>query len=118
MKLHTLLAIEDQLTDTSRDYFGITPLEDYITKLVLAENSRIVLPTMSDKKTWYSIEGIELPKNYLASVYVKPDKEGGISEEIPQLRKFNRNTLKIFYNYFVDEFNAITKYYNTKSDVE
>ncbi len=118
LKLHTLLAIEDQLTDTSRDYFGITPLEDYITKLVLAENSRIVLPTMSDKKTWYSIEGIELPKNYLASVYVKPDKEGGISEEIPQLRKFNRNTLKIFYNYFVDEFNAITKYYNTKSDVE
>jgi len=37
LKLHTLLAIEDELTDTSRDYFGITPLEDYITKLTLSE---------------------------------------------------------------------------------
>ena len=59
LKLHTLLAINDELTDTSRDYFGITPLEDYITKLTLSENNRLVLPTMSDKKTWYSIEGIK-----------------------------------------------------------
>lgn len=117
LKLHTLLAIEDELTDTSRDYFGITPLEDYITKLTLSEQSRLVLPTMSDKKTWYSIEGIELPKSYLHSIYSNPSREGEIIET-PIARRFDENVLKIFYNYFVDEFNAITEYYNTKSDVE
>ena len=117
LKLHTLLAINDELTDTSRDYFGITPLEDYITKLTLSENNRLVLPTMSDKKTWYSIEGIDVPKDFLHSVIATTNFEGE-TIEVPVDRRFSKNTLNIFYNYFVDEFNAITEYYNTKSDVE
>lgn len=117
LKLHTLLAINDKLTDTSRDYFGITPLEDYITKLTLSENNRLVLPTMSDKKTWYSIEGIDVPKDFLHSVVATTNFEGE-TIEVPVDFRFSKNTLNIFYNYFVDEFNAITKYYNTKSDVE
>lgn len=117
LKLHTLLAINDELTDTSRDYFGITPLEDYITKLTLSENNRLVLPTMSDKKTWYSIEGIDVPKDFLHSVVATTNFEGE-TIEVPVDFRFSKNTLNIFYNYFVDEFNAITKYYNTKSDVE
>lgn len=117
LKLHTLLAINDELTDTSRDYFGITPLEDYITKLTLSENNRLVLPTMSDKKTWYSIEGIDVPKDFLHSVVTTTNFEGE-TIEVPVDFRFSKNTLNIFYNYFVDEFNAITEYYNTKSDVE
>lgn len=117
LKLHTLLAINDELTDTSRDYFGITPLEDYITKLTLSEKSRLVLPTMSDKKTWYSIEGINVPKDFLHSVVTTTNSEGEIIE-ISVDRRFSKDTLNIFYNYFVDEFNAITNYYNKKSDVE
>lgn len=117
LKLHTLLAINDELTDTSRDYFGITPLEDYITKLTLSENNRLVLPTMSDKKTWYSIEGIDIPKDFLHSVVATTNFEGE-TIEVPVDFRFSKNTLNIFYNYFVDEFNAITEYYNTKSDVE
>lgn len=117
LKLHTLLAINDELTDTSRDYFGITPLEDYITKLTLSENNRLVLPTMSDKKTWYSIEGIDVPKDFLHSVVATTNFEGE-TIEVPVDFRFSKNTLNIFYNYFVDEFNAITEYYNTKSDVE
>lgn len=117
LKLHTLLAINDELTDTSRDYFGITPLEDYITKLTLSEKNRLVLPTMSDKKTWYSIEGINVPKDFLHSVVTTTNSEGEIIE-ISVDRRFSKDTLNIFYNYFVDEFNAITNYYNKKSDVE
>lgn len=117
LKLHTLLAINDAVTDTSRDYFGISPLEDYITKMVLAENGRLILPTMSDKKTWYSIEGINLPKDFLHSVAVEENEDGVLIERHIN-RRFSNETLDIFYNYFVDEFNAITEYYNTKSDVE
>lgn len=117
LKLHTLIAVNDAVTDTSRDYFGISPLEDYITKMVLAENDRLILPTMSDKKTWYSIEGIQTPKDFISSVMFLPDEDGIMQEVLPD-RYFSNDTLDIFCNYFIDEFNAITEYYNTKSDVE
>lgn len=100
IKLHTLIAINEQVSNTSRDYFGISPLEDYITKMVLADKSRIILPTMSDKKTWYSIEGVQIPKYSIVN-----DSIG-------------KSTLNIFYNYFVDEYNAIVNYYNTKHNIE
>lgn len=117
LKLHTLIAINDEVTDTSRDYFGISPLEDYITKMVLAEKGRLILPTMSDKKTWYSIEGINIPKDFLKMFSVVDDTEGGFKEAEVEYR-FSDETLDIFANYFIDEFNAITEYYNTKAEVE
>lgn len=117
LKLHTLIAINEDESGSSRDYFGISPLEDYITKMVLTEQSRIVLPTMSDKKTWYSIEGINLPKDFLSSVVSTPDA-AGVYHTYQVGRRFSDETLEIFYNYFLDEYNAIVNYYNTKSDVE
>lgn len=117
LKLHTLIAINESETGSSRDYFGISPLEDYITKMVLAEQGRIILPTMSDKKTWYSIEGINIPKDFLASYRSEPDATG-VYQLYKTDRRFSNDTLKIFYDYFLDEYNAIVKYYNTKSDVE
>lgn len=117
LKLHTLIAINDEVTDTSRDYFGISPLEDYITKMVLAEKGRLILPTMSDKKTWYSIEGIDIPKDFLSMHSFVEDAYGELQEAEIEYG-FSDATLDIFANYFIDEFNAITEYYNTKTDVE
>lgn len=122
LKLHTLIAINDDESGSSRDYFGISPLEDYITKMVLAEHGRIILPTMSDKKTWYSIEGIDIPKDFLVSVESAPDEFGNYQTNTVK-RRFSSNregtgTLDIFFNYFLDEYNAVVNYYNTKSDVE
>ena len=117
LKLHTLIAINDNISNSSRDYFGITPLEDYITKLTLVHQGRIILPTMSDKKTWYSIEGIKMPKDFLSSIVTKPDAEGKMVT-VTKSRRFSNDTLDIFCNYFLDEYNAIVKYYSTKSDVE
>ena len=118
IKLHTLLAVEEQQSRVSRDYFGISPLEDYLTKMVLAENGRLILPTMSDKKTWYSVEGVTLPKDHLNSLDIYADFESGETDIVSMPRRFSDQTLNIFYNYFVAEFNAIVNYYNTKSDVE
>ena len=117
LKLHTLIAVNDNVSNTSRDYFGITPIEDYIAKLVLVHSNRIILPTMSDKKTWYSIEGINMPKDFLNSVTYGADEYGQMEvTDIP--RRFSNDTLDIFCNYFLDEYNAVVKYYNTKAEVE
>jgi len=63
--LHNFLALN--IGDTSRDYFGITPVEDYVAKLTLTFNNQMVLPTMSDKKTWYSISGLQLVRDFITS---------------------------------------------------
>lgn len=117
LKLHTLIAIRDNITNSSRDYFGITPLEDYIAKLLLVHQGRLILPTMSDKKTWYSIEGIKLPKDFLGTIKYSPNAEGSMEATII-LRRFSNETLDIFCNYFLDEYNAIVKYFDSKEDVE
>lgn len=117
LKLHTLIAIRDNMTNSSRDYFGITPLEDYIAKLLLVHQGRLILPTMSDKKTWYSIEGIKLPKDFLGTIKYSPNAEGSMEATIIP-RRFSNETLDIFCNYFLDEYNAIVKYFDSKEDVE
>lgn len=117
LKLHTLIAIRDNITNSSRDYFGITPLEDYIAKLLLVHQGRLILPTMSDKKTWYSIEGIKLPKDFLGTIKYSPNAEGSMEATIIP-RRFSNETLDIFCNYFLDEYNAIVKYFDSKEYVE
>lgn len=117
LKLHTLIAIRDNITNSSRDYFGITPLEDYIAKLLLVHQGRLILPTMSDKKTWYSIEGIKLPKDFLGTIKYSPNAEGSMEATIIP-RRFSNETLDIFCNYFLDEYNAIVKYFDSEEDVE
>ena len=34
LKLHTFIALKSKDTNESRDYFGISPIEDYISKMV------------------------------------------------------------------------------------
>lgn len=117
LKLHTLIAIKDNISNSSRDYFGITPLEDYIAKLLLIHQGRLILPTMSDKKTWYSIEGVKVPKDFLGTLKYALNDQGSMEATITE-RRFSNETLDIFCNYFLDEYNAIVKYFDTKSDVE
>lgn len=50
LSLSTFIAVRNEDNRTSRDYFEISPIEDYISKMVLAHNDRIILPTMADKK--------------------------------------------------------------------
>ena len=54
-KLNAFVGIKDTNRKKGADYFGITPMEDYIAKMIMTEKDQIILPTMADKKTWYSL---------------------------------------------------------------
>lgn len=118
LKLHTLIAFNEKRSGTSRDYFGISPMEDYIAKMFLSHNNRLILPTMSDKKTWYSISGLQLVKDALMSVSSDRDQDGVLRKQTGIPYRFSNRTLDIFCDYFLDEFNTIVEYYNNKSWVE
>ena len=121
-KLHTFLALN--IDESSRDYFGITPVEDYIAKLTLTFNDRMILPTMSDKKTWYSISGLKMIKDVLTSKHVDEAEanyqaivgNAVTSENSTYVgeRRFSQGTLNVFANYWLDEFNAVWDYYQKK----
>lgn len=126
-KLHNFLALN--IGDSSRDYFGITPVEDYVAKLTLTFNNQMILPTMSDKKTWYSISGLTLVRDFISSkefdegtsaYYAMLGEE--MPEDVPEFiqteRKFSKPTLGIFTNYWLDEFDAVFDYYAHKPFIE
>lgn len=120
IKLHTLIALNDTKSGTSRDYFGISPLEDYIAKLVLTFQNHLTLPTMSDKKTWYSISGIKLERNLLNTLTSEVGMQDGMvvgSVTAEQGERFNDKNLNIMSNYFFDELDAIIDYYEHKDYV-
>lgn len=121
LSLSTFIAVRNKDGNNSRDYFEISPIEDYISKLVLAHNDRIVLPTMADKKTWYSISGVNLFHDILTkSKRTEIQTEAGINIQYidDDIYSYSDETLDAFVGYFLDEFNAIEDYYVNKSQVE
>ena len=121
LSLSTFIAVRNEDNRTSRDYFQISPVEDYISKMVLAHNDRILLPTMADKKTWYSISGVKLFHDMLSkSRSTERQTDTGIQVQYvdDQMYHYSDATLQTFADYFLDEFNAIEQYYADKSQVE
>lgn len=59
-KLNAFVGIKDMNRPKGADYFGITPMEDYIAKMIMTEDNQMILPTMADKKTWYSLSHRDL----------------------------------------------------------
>lgn len=118
-KLHTLIAVEEKESQSSRDYFGISPIEDYITKLCLTNNDHMVLPTMSDKKTWYSISGYELLHETLSIVETTEQRVNGVLQQVSKIgnRCFSDKAIDIFSDYFESELNAVIDYYSKKDFV-
>lgn len=109
LRLNTFLNFYgDQHGDKGRDYLSISPVEDYINKINLTWNNHIIFPTMADKKTWFTITGINLF-----------NKEMNIKQEGNKLKlQFNRDALRYLYSAWLDEYNAIVNYYNTLSSVK
>jgi hypothetical protein len=89
--------------------------------MVLAHNDRILLPTMADKKTWYSISGVKLFHDMLSkSRLIERQTDTGIQVQYvdDQMYHYSDDTLQIFADYLLDEFNAVEQYYTDKSQVE
>lgn len=122
IKLNTYLNLEENLQNTNRDYFGISPIEDYLSKMTFGFNNHLFCPTMSDKKTWHTISGVQMVKDFLPSTAITDyeyNENGDITRVIfqDQKRRFSDRTLNIFKGYLRDEYNAIQKYFATKQSV-
>lgn len=122
IKLNTYLNLEENLQNTNRDYFGISPIEDYLSKMTFGFNNHLFCPTMSDKKTWHTISSIQMVKDFLPSTAITDyeyNENGDITRVIfqDQKRRFSDRTLNIFKGYLRDEYNAIQKYFATKQSV-
>ena len=122
IKLNTYLNLEENLQNTNRDYFGISPIEDYLSKMTFGFNNHLFCPTMSDKKAWHTISGIQMVKDFLPSTAITDyeyNENGDITRVIfqDQKRRFSDRTLNIFKGYLRDEYNAIQKYFATKQSV-
>lgn len=122
IKLNTYLNLEENLQNTNRDYFGISPIEDYLSKMTFGFNNHLFCPTMSDKKTWHTISGIQMVRDFLPSTAITDyeyNENGDITRVIfqDQKRRFSDRTLNIFKGYLRDEYNAIQKYFATKQSV-
>ena len=51
----------DTKGDIGEDYAEISPAQDEVSKIQMLLKGKIILPTLSDKKTWGYIDGLALP---------------------------------------------------------
>lgn len=103
-KLDTFVGLKDTRVKRGKDYFGITPMEDYIAKMFMLFQDRLVLPTMADKKTWYAIK---FGDNVTRKAHVTPHEVMRYSD-----RSYSGDVIDIFAGYFKDEIAALKQYYS------
>lgn len=121
-RLNSFVGIKDTRENTGDDYFGITPLADYISKMVMTHSNMLVFPTMADKKTWYSISYDPLTKDSEGKLltdglcvhdlitYNHNDEAGKW-----KAMRFSEGTLNRFMGYFSDELQSLMQYYDRKN---
>ena len=105
LHLNTFVCVKDAESGKSADYFGITPLEDYMAKFIMTYNKHLIFPTMADKKTWYSITSQWLTDNLNTDIIITNSEDPKLSPE----------TIDIFSSYFVDELNSLKEYYSKEN---
>lgn len=82
--------------DQGRDYFGMNQAEDYIIKLHANLNNWVSFPTISDKKTYYFLDGLEtIPVDFVIGENGK--------------YKISDNTINELYKQVENEYNRIKK---------
>nr|DAJ12639.1 MAG TPA: hypothetical protein [Bacteriophage sp.] len=105
LHLNTFVCVKDMESGKSADYFGITPLEDYMAKFIMTYNKHLIFPTMADKKTWYSITSQWLTDNLNTDIIITNSEDPKLSPE----------TIDIFSSYFIDELNSLKEYYSKEN---
>ena len=74
LKINAFVGLKDGDRLKGSDYFGITAMEDYLSKMYMTENDHLILPTMADKKTWYSITSPNLKLRHDVVISEIPNK--------------------------------------------
>lgn len=99
LKLNTFISFREEGTkDKGRDYFGISPIEDYLIKMTMVAKDHLILPTMADKKRYHTISGVKLLHDH---VRLEPGVSGGF------VIRFSENTLSRFVDYMLTEIDAV-----------
>lgn len=117
--LQPFIGIKDNTATVGNDYFQITPLEDYISKLVLTLDKQLIEPTMADKKTYYSLKSAALARKipteilYRVQDVERVDENGNtVLETVDITPQLSQGTLNIFNGYFKDEIDSLLDYYS------
>lgn len=117
--LQTFIGIKDNTATVGNDYFQITPLEDYISKLVLTLDKQLIEPTMADKKTYYSLKSAALARKIPTEILYRfqdverVDENGNtILDSVSVDPQLSQGTLNIFNGYFKDEIDSLLDYYS------
>ena len=74
LRINAFVGLKDGDRLKGSDYFGITAMEDYLSKMYMTENDHLILPTMADKKTWYSITSPNLKLRHDVVISEIPNK--------------------------------------------
>lgn len=102
----TLLNITEYNSgNTGTDYQSAPRIETFISKFVLSEKDILILPTMSDKKTYMPIQGLKMFKGRTLNITPDNDKVK---------MKFSDDVLNQFYKYYRSEYDAILQYRRMK----
>lgn len=88
----------DNFDDLGSDYHQINDIEDYVAKLTLSLNGRLLFPTIEAKKTYYVINGVDLPYSGVVDVVTIP----GLGYDFI----FSNELLDRMINYFYADYNA------------
>ncbi|QWM90615.1 hypothetical protein [uncultured phage cr61_1] len=74
IKINTFVGLKDGNRLNGGDYFGITAMEDYLSKLFMTESDQLIFPTMADKKTWNSLTSKNLKLQHDVLIVGTPKK--------------------------------------------
>lgn len=74
IRINTFVGLKDGNRQNGGDYFGITAMEDYLSKMFMTEADQLIFPTMADKKTWNSLTSKNLKLQHDVLVVSTPKK--------------------------------------------
>lgn len=104
--VETLVYFKEQGSgDKGRKYTEISPLEDYIAKMILTQKGRIILPTMGDSQTYNTLHGTAI-NNFNQPLDTTNNQV-----------KFNAKVLTRFINYFETELDTIEFNYKNEGNL-
>lgn len=112
--LHNFIGFRtDNKDDIGSDYFDISHTEDCISKLCILESGGIIMPTLSDKKSWTFVSGIKLP----GIDYLKMYAPNGTILSVPEIAESigmidgnimqQEDVIDLFMSYAYSEYQSV-----------
>ena len=112
--LHNFIGFRtDNKDDIGSDYFDISHTEDCISKLCILESGGVIMPTLSDKKSWTFVSGIKLP----GIDYLKMYAPNGTILSVPEIAESigmidgnimqQEDVIDLFMSYAYSEYQSV-----------